>query len=164
MNFLLDSNCFILAFRVSYPPDIAVSFWKKFEQLSQQHRFYSLVQVKNELYTNDDELCKWCKDKLPADFFLPFPDTAYIQYEKLVKWAESKDFTERAKEKFLDATKADIYLAAFAAQNNQNWTIVTQEVSAPYAKGIIKLPDACTAVNVKAMNMMDMFRTLKETF
>lgn len=40
-------------------------------------------------------------------------------------------YTEMAKNKFLDNSRAYIYLVAYAASRTDDWTIVSQEVSAP---------------------------------
>jgi hypothetical protein len=41
---------------------------------------------------------------------------------------------------------------------------VTQEVSEPYRKNKVKIPDACDVLGIRYVNMMDMFRMLGETF
>ena len=70
MKYIVDSSCFMTASRVSNPIDIAVSFWDKIAQLAQNHAFYSIDKVKEEIKVNDDLLSKWCKDNLPKDFFI----------------------------------------------------------------------------------------------
>ena len=54
--YVLDSNFFIQAHRVSYPLDIAFSFWNKVKQLADEGRIISIDKVKNELYDKNDAL------------------------------------------------------------------------------------------------------------
>jgi hypothetical protein len=56
--FVVDSNFFIQAHRVTYPLDIALSFWKKIRQLASESKIISIDKVRNELFTNDDLLKK----------------------------------------------------------------------------------------------------------
>jgi hypothetical protein len=57
--YILDSNFFIQAHRVSYPLDIALSFWKKVKQLAAEGKIISIDKVKNELYDKNDALEVW---------------------------------------------------------------------------------------------------------
>ena len=56
------------ASRVTYPIDIAVSFWNKISELAQSGAFYSIDKVENEIKINDDMLSSWCSENLPKDF------------------------------------------------------------------------------------------------
>lgn len=164
-TYIVDSNFFIQAHRSSYPFDVAESFWTKFKELANSGRIVSLDKVKEEIYSNEDELKKWCEDNLPEDFFLEFTDEALDKYQEVCSWAQANDqYKQTAKEIFMDQKRADAFLVAFASTNITNWTIVTQEVSAPYSKSNIKLPDACQVKGVCCVNTIKMFRELKEKF
>lgn len=67
--YVVDSNIFIQAHRVSYPLDVAFSFWNKFKQLAEEGKLISVDKVKNEIYDKNDALEEWCKVNLPEDFF-----------------------------------------------------------------------------------------------
>lgn len=165
MIYLVDSSCFMTASRISYPIDIAISFWDKIAQLAQNHAFYSIDKVNDEIRLNDDALTKWCKDNLPEDFFFSTEtEEVYKKYAELVNWAKSKNIKQTAFDKFIDATKADIYFVAFASLAPNNYTIVTEEVTAINSKKDIKLPDACSAFNVRSINFIQMLRELKVQF
>lgn len=62
--FVLDSNFFIEAHRVSYPLDIFHSFWKKVNELDRHKKIISIDKVRKELYPNKDELFEWCRNNL----------------------------------------------------------------------------------------------------
>lgn len=54
--FVVDSNFFIQAHRVTYPLDIAFSFWNKVKQLAGEEKIFSIDKVKHELYENNDSI------------------------------------------------------------------------------------------------------------
>lgn len=165
MIYLIDSSCFMTASRVSNPIDIALSFWNKLAELAQNHTFYSIDKVKDEITLNDDELSKWCVANLPDDFFISTETVeVYQKYAELVNWAQNKGIKQTGVDKFIDDTKADIYFVAFASLSPSTYTVVTEETSAINSKKDIKLPDACSAFGVRAINLMSMLRELKITY
>ena len=165
MIYLVDSSCFMTASRVSYPIDIAVSFWDKIAGLAQNHAFYSIDKVEDEIKLNDDALTKWCEDNLPEDFFISTEtEDVYKKYAELVNWAQNKGIKQTGVDKFIDASKADIYFVAFASLSLNNYTVVTEEVSAVASKKDIKLPDAYNAFGIRSINFMQMLRELKVQF
>jgi len=163
--YVLDSNFFIQAHRVSYPLDIAFSFWNKVKQLAEQGRIISIDKVKNELYDKNDELESWCKNNLPEDFF---KDSSHVMtaYGQVSSWAISKNshYLPNALNEFLDADEADAFLISYALTDNSNRIIVTHETSNPNQKNKIKIPEPCNALGVSFCSTMDMFRRIKETF
>lgn len=165
MIYLIDSSCFMTASRVSNPIDIALSFWNKLAELAQNHTFYSIDKVKDEITLNDDDLSKWCVANLPDDFFISTETVeVYQKYAELVNWAQNKGIKQTGVDKFIDDTKADIYFVAFASLSPSAYTVVTEETSAINSKKEIKLPDACFAFGVRAINLMSMLRELKITY
>jgi len=124
--YVLDSNFFIQAHRVSYPLDVAFSFWNKVKQFADEGRIISINKVKNGLYDKNDLLEAWCKDNLPEDFF---KDTSYVMaaYGNVSTWAISKSdhYLPNALNEFLDADEADAFLIAYALADNSNRIIVT---------------------------------------
>lgn len=81
-----------------------------------------------------------------------------------MQWAQAKEIKQTGVDKFIDATKADIYFVAFAALSPNDYTVVTEEQSAVNSKKDIKLPDACSAFGVRTCKFMDMLRELKVKF
>jgi hypothetical protein len=57
--YVVDSNFFIQAHRVSYPLDVAFSFWNKVKQLANDGKIISIDKVKQEIYQNEDALKQW---------------------------------------------------------------------------------------------------------
>ena len=163
--YIVDTNFFIQAHRASYPLDVASSFWNKVKQLANEEKILSIDKVKEEIYKNDDNLKKWCTDNLPENFF---KDTAQIMtaYGQVVTWAASRSihYLPNALAEFLSADEADAYVVAFALADKSSRVVVTQEISEPTRKNKVKIPDACDALKVQFVNIMDMFRQLGETF
>ena len=163
--YVVDSNFFIQARRVSYPLDIAFSFWNKVRQLAEEGKIISIDKVRNEIYDKNDALEAWCKNYLPEDFF---KDTSVVmeEYSQVSLWAISRGnhYVPNALNEFLDADEADAFIVAYALADSANRIIVTHEVSRPEMKRKIKIPEPCADMGVKFINTMDMFRQLRETF
>ena len=163
--YVVDSNFFIQAHRVSYPLDVAFSFWNKVKQLAEEGKIISIDKVKNEIYDKNDALEEWCKANLPEDFFKESSEVM-AAYGQVSAWAISRSShcMPNALNEFLDADEADAFIVAYALSDPNNRIVVTQEISQPNRKNKIKIPEACIALNVQFVNTMDMFRRLEETF
>lgn len=163
--FVVDSNFFIQAHRANYPLDVATSFWNKIKQLADDRRIISIDKVKEEIFANDDTLTNWCATNLPQSFF---EETSGIisQYSRICAWASSRSdhYLPKALTEFLHADEADAWLVAYGLADINNRTIVTHEISSPYGKNRVKIPDVCLANNISFLNTIEMFRLLNETF
>lgn len=165
MIYIVDSCCFMKPFRVTYPMDIAESFWNKVAELANNHKFYSIDKVKDEIFENSDELTSWCKAKLPQDFFISTEtEEFYGKFGEIVTWAQNRNIKQMGIDKFIDDDKADIYIVTMAALAPEMYTVVTEETSAPKSKKDIKLPDACSAFNIRCINFIEMLRELSAKF
>ncbi len=163
--YVLDSNFFIQAHRLNYPIDVAAGFWNKVRELAVQERIISIDKVKKELYNKNDVLEDWCRNNLPGDFF---KDTSIVMaaYAQVIEWVMSRNehYLSNAINEFPDADEADAFLVAYCLADPKNRFVVTQELSNPYSKSKVKIPDACIALNVSYLNTIEMFRQLGETF
>lgn len=165
MKYIIDSNCFITPSRTFCPTDVGVSFWNKIKSLAEEGRICSIDKVKDELYTNSDELQKWMSSNITDNFFIKFDGEEQAQkLSKILRCASSTTYNDKAKHKFMKMDKADIYLAAFASVNPQEWKVVSMERSAPNSQAEIKLPDVCSRFGVSCIQPEEMFREMKETF
>lgn len=113
--YVVDSNIFIQAHRVSYPLDVAFSFWNKFKQLAEEGKLISVDKVKNEIYDKNDALEEWCKVNLPEDFFKESSEVM-AAYGQVSVWAISRSshYMPNALNEFLDADEADAFIVAYA--------------------------------------------------
>ncbi len=163
--YVIDSNFFIEAHRANYPLDVAPSFWNKVKQLAFEGKIISIDKVKKEIYQNEDALKQWCAANLPKDFFV---DSSHVmvEYTQVAAWSASRTpaYLQNALAEFLDADEADAHLVAFVLADKSNRVVVTQEKSEPNKINRVKIPDACKALNVQFVNVIEMFRQLGETF
>ena len=97
-------------------------------------------------------------DAMRAENIFPAVWEGYRTNEEQTQMMQSKIDT------FIAADKADIYFVAFASLAPENYTIVTEEVSALGSQKDIKLPDACSAFNIRSINFIQMLRELKVQF
>jgi hypothetical protein len=166
--YLLDANCFIQANKDMYPLDIAKSFWHKILELQEGGVIKSVDKVKQEMLRHDDELMKWINENLPHEFFFEsLSQDVLSKYSEVVNWAFTKlgsPYMQQAVDKFMNDDNADAFLIAHAYIDTEQYTVVTYEKSGPMKASIIKIPDVCEAFQIKCVNMMTMFRELKETF
>lgn len=163
--FVVDSNFFIEAHRITYPLDIAIGFWGKVRELANRGAIISIDKVKEELYNKNDLLEAWCSANLPDDFFKDTTE-ALTEYSMVSAWAISKKshYLPKALHEFLDVDEADAFLVAYCLKDQANRIAVTQEISEPNRKSKVKIPDCCKALGVSYVNIIDMFRQLGETF
>lgn len=161
--YLLDTNFFIQSHRTGNPLDVAESFWKKVKALAESKKIASIDKVKKEIYDSEDELKAWCAANLANDFFRD-SSSVLNSYSQIAAWAVSKSaqYKPQALNIFLDADEADAWLVAYAFE--QKLKVVTNEVSAPYSKNSIKIPDVCIAFGVPFLNPMEMFREMGERY
>lgn len=166
MKYLIDSNCFIEPHRGVCPMDVAVSFWNKMKELTSQKDVYILDRVKGELTEWENDLKKWIVANVGNKNLVKFENPISVRkFREVNDWAiNNKKYTYSAKEKFMDTTRADIYLVSYAATDPKEWTVVSQERPAPQRSTEIKLPDVCAQFGVKCILFMDMFREMREKF
>lgn len=146
--------------------DVAISFWTKMKELTCERDVYILDRVKGELTEWDNDLKEWIVANVGKGQMLKFENEASVRkFREVNVWAMSNtQYTQPAKDKFMDATRADIYLVSYAATAPGEWTVVSQEKPAPLKSTEIKLPDACAQFGVRCILFMDMFREMREFF
>lgn len=165
--FIVDTNFFIQSHRITYPLDVATTFWQKVKKLYSENKIISIDKVKDEIFKNDDELKNWIVQNIPNSFFQPTETVDVINnYKEVVNWANSKSthYVPNAINEFLKYENADGWLVAYALAINDNCQIITQEKSEPNRKSKIKIPEVCDAFNIQYKNIVEMFRSLGETF
>jgi hypothetical protein len=167
MPFIIDSNFFIQAHRVTYPIDVATGFWNKVTNLANHDKILSIDKVKNEIFKNEDELKKWIEINILDHFFKDTQSTEILNnYSDIVNWANSKSgfYLPKAIHDFLEYENADPWLVAFALSSPEEMFVVTHEISEPNKKSKIKIPEVCKDFGIKYVNTIEMFRKLGETF
>lgn len=146
--------------------DVPISFWNKMKELTRERDVYILDRVKSELTEWDNDLKDWIVAIIGKQQLVKFENDATVQkFREVNIWTLSNNqYTQAAKDKFMDSTRADIYLVSYAATAPEEWTVVSQEKPAPQRSTEIKLPDVCAQFGVRCILFMDMFREMRETF
>ncbi len=162
--YVLDTNFFIQAHRVSYPIDVVQSFWQKLALLAHQGKIFSIDKVKEEIFNNDDDLKDWCQKNLSPGFWKD-SKIYHNEYSSVVTWAteQTNRYSLNAIQEFCNADEADAFLIAYALTKKDNIKIVTNEISSN-TKRKIKIPDVCDNFDLKYIEPIKMFRELGESF
>jgi hypothetical protein len=158
MKYLLDTNVFIEAKNRHYGFDFCPAFWSWLDEANADRRVHSIHKVKEEILEREDELTDWARPRGDG-FFLP-PDVAtLVSLATVSTWVTSAAYESGAVSTFLQA--ADYFLAAAALANSL--TVVTHEVRKNSVR-IIKIPDACLALEVQCISPFEMLRIERATF
>lgn len=145
---------------------MAVSFWTKIKDLALVGKIHSVDKVRMELVSMGDELSQWVKDEIPASFFYSTSKADVLKnVVDLRNWAIGVgQYDNKAIQDFSSSTVADPYLAGYAATDNENIKVVTNEKAGTGSKHSVKLPDACAQKGVCCLRIMEMLREMGETF
>ncbi|WP_288408308.1 DUF4411 family protein [uncultured Herbaspirillum sp.] len=157
-KYLLDSDVLIGAKNIYYRPNFCAAFWDWVEAGHASEKIFSIDKVKAELLNakETDVLYSWAQRPTLSNFFLPSMAAA-PKWADLSNWAvdAANSFSMTAQSKFLNAESADAWLIAYAA-HAKGYTVVTNEVSAPFSKRNIKLPDAAKVLSVETISLFDL--------
>lgn len=162
--YVVDTNFFIQAHRVTYPLDVVPSFWRKVKELADSGKIISIDKVRKEIFKNDDELKDWCEENLSAEFWKDSNKNP-LEYSRIAAWGASQTnrYTQNAIQEFLDADEADAFLMAFTFADLLNRKVVTHERPSN-KKNKIKIPDVCEVFGILYLDPIAMFRELQESF
>lgn len=162
MDYAVDANVFIEAFRRYYKFGICPGFWQSLIYHHTQGRIFSIDRVKDELTGKGDQLSDWVIGNAPDGCF-ESTDTQQIApvYAQLVEWVYAQaQFTAAAKAEFTQ--KADAWLIAYAKATGK--VLVTHEVLSAEIKRKVPIPNVCVAFNVNYVDTFDMLGALGASF
>ncbi|GIV56945.1 MAG: twitching motility protein PilT [Candidatus Kapaibacterium sp.] len=158
-RYVLDTSVFIQAFRSYYHFDIAPGFWQALAKHAGAGTLLSIDRVKKEIENGKDELAKWTENHFHGSFENTADNQVLADYQRVIQWVMGQgQYTPAAKAEFADADNADAWIVAYALA--RGCVVVTQEVAAPQAKRIIKIPDVCRAFSVPCIDTFEMMRKL----
>jgi hypothetical protein len=158
MAYLLDTNAFIEARKRWYGFDFCPAYWDWLQTAHDAGTVFSIERVADEIQAGDDDLVGWSRAR-GEQFFLR-PDGAVLaSLSRLSSWATGGACEPAAVTTFLDI--ADSYLVAHAHAHGH--TVVTMEVVSNSPR-IIKVPNACVAMDVRYVNVFTMLRTERARF
>ena len=157
---LLDSDVLISAYRVHYAPDFCPGFWDCLSSYLGTGRLLIIDPVRAEI-DSPAYLVQWV-DLLPPQAFAPIDSAVSTTYSLIADWVQGNpQFTQSALNDFAEG--ADGWLVAYAIEHNA--IVVTNEVSAPGSRNIVKIPDVCNQFGaIKPQTTQQMLRTLGASF
>ena len=149
---LIDSNVFIQARNLHYGFDFCPAFRDWLVEQNRIGNVASIGKAADELKEGNDELAAWAAAR-DDGFFLP-PDNAVLQSLVTVgDWANGRGYSTGAVNTFLDG--ADCWLIAHALAHA--CIVVTHERRSD-TTGKIRIPNACTDLDLPCMNPCEMLR------
>ena len=160
-KFIIDSNILIESKNVDYGFDICPGFWVLMEKALKEGLVISHAKVRQELMRRKDDLWGWAS-MFPKECFPKETDEDFAVYRRLCEWARNGEFKQAAIDRFCEVDYADPWICAKAKA--EGLTLVTQEVSEPYSRRNIQLPDACNAIGVSCCNKYELLRALRARF
>ena len=145
MAYSADTSSFIEAWVRVYAPDVFPSVWAGIDQLISDGKLIATDEVLTELGKKQDELFKWAKTKsglfVPLDHQLQQAGAAILaQFPSLVDLNTGRG-------------AADPFVIALAQV--RGFIVVTAERSKPTKP---KIPDACGALGVPCIGLLELFR------
>ena len=158
MDYALDANVFIEAYRRYYAFAICPGFWQSLVHHHSQGRIFSIERVKAEMADQGDELAAWVENQ-ELDGCFESSDTAEIiaTYAQLVAWVTGQaQFTAAAKAEF--AEKPDAWLIAYSKVTEK--ALVTHEVLRQEARARVPIPNVCEAFDVEYLDTFEMLKDL----
>ena len=148
------------AYRDYYAPDFCPAFWDCTPLYFHAGRLISIDRVFAEI-KNPGDLIQWAQNSPSGLFVTSGEQQIASNFARIMAWVNgNSQFFDEAKAKF--AAGADGWLIAYAQAHNA--VVVTQEVSAPFAKTKVPIPDVCQEFNVPYQNTFQMLRQLGVRF
>ena len=144
-SYCLDTSALIHAAVRAYPMDVFGSFWTRLECLIDEGRAIARKEVEKEIKKQDDELRDRCKGR--SSLFVA-PEVEIQQTMSAV----AQQFPSLVNQTKLRGL-ADPWVVATA--QTMEATVVTQEGSKPTKP---KIPDACRALGIPCLNLLDFIR------
>jgi len=162
-KYVLDANVFIEAARRYYAFDIAKPFWDGLTNYAKKGELGSIDKVKDEIQKGNDDLKKWAESDFAKYFYSTQQSDLMNSYMKLVQWVQvQKQYTQKAKDIFMESNNADTYAIAFSLA--YNLILVTHEVLSPEAQKRIPIPNVCEAFGIQYCDTFEMLRDMGFSF
>ena len=161
MKHLLDANVFIEAKNRYYSFEVCPGFWTWMDHVVAGGNVASIVMVRDELLSGNDDLADWVDDRKKASWFLAQEDTqTQTHFARIAASLQASQYTPAAVSQFLSG--ADPWLVAKAKTIGA--AVVTQEAHEPRCRARVPLPNICTAESVPFVNTFELLHKLKVEF
>lgn len=129
-----------------YPPDVFGTVWTRLGGLSKAQKLFAIDEVIVELEKKDDGAWKWAKQQLeivPIDAAVQVAVTEILtSHPRLVDTRKNR-------------SQCDPFVIALA--KIKGYTVITGE-RATGRSDRPHIPDVCVAMNIKCINLLELFR------
>ena len=150
MAYCIDTSSLIAAWQERYPIENFPSFWTRIDQLIQEERLISPVDVLNEIAKRSDELHAWLKER--RSMFRELDDAVQIEAASILS-----KFPRLVGQKKL-RTSADPFVIAMARV--QGFQIVTDEKPTG-SMARPNIPDVCAELQMSTIGLLQLIRAEK---
>lgn len=152
-KYIIDSNVFIQSHRRYYQFGFCHGFWEWIERINYDNGLIlSIDKVYEELTQGNDLLCKWVKER--KDRFAKFDVESMKYVSEIHRILKEQGVEERKITEFVDNTKADAFLIAYAKAHN--CTLITHEVRTNNIKAKkVHMPDVCDIIGVEYKTLFE---------
>lgn len=148
MKYSIDTSAILEAWRRRYPPDVFLAVWERLEDVIEKGELAASEEVLIELEKRDDEVHGWAKKHKTA-MFVPIDEEQQRHVARILA----------AYERLVDTRKnrsaADAFVIALAVA--QGCAVVTAEAATGKPERP-NIPDVCSGVGVRCINLLEFFR------
>lgn len=151
MKYILDTNIFVNALRITYPMDHFPSYWSYLLELFENETIYLSDEVKREIFKIEDELKDWIVDnKEKITIISSSSNLDIIAFNtKIMNYIQSNpQYKPAAKLDFASAADSWIIAQDFCL----GYTVVTNEKSSKDSQKKIYIPDICSEFGVRCIS------------
>ena len=147
--YIIDTSALMDGWIRYYPPDILPSLWKRLEDMIENKRLISPVEVKLELARKDDDLHKWVSRR--ESMFHEITDDIQSRLTQIVN-----RFPNFVPDRSVDGIWADPHVIALAEETGS--IVITGEKMASENARKFKIPNICKLLNIKSITLLDLIR------
>lgn len=149
-----DTSSLIHAWRRAYPPKNFGSFWAKLDELIEDRRLVSSIEVLNELEKKDDDVSKWAKDRRKA--FLEIDEDV----QDAMVWVMGK--YPRLVDTVKGKSGADPFVIALALSHSPHLVVIHQEAGGSLNSP--KIPYVCDMEKVQHVSLLGLIEQEEWSF
>ena len=146
-SYCFDTSTLITAWRRDYPRDVFGSFWSNLEAMIEDGKIVAPEEVRVELERKDDEILEWANQRryMFVQVDLPIQNAVRTVLEHFPRLVDTRK----------NRSGADPFVVALAMTGGL--TVVTYENQ---SRNLEKpnIPDACDALHVECVGLLDMVR------
>ena len=153
MTYCIDTSSLLTGWNYSYPPENFPTLWEYCENLVEDQKLISPIEVYYELEKQDDTIKSWVDQNITM--FQPLNEEVQeIASEILASHPTLIDINR-------PTYQADPFIIALAVK--QDCVVVTQEIWTNSPKRT-KIPNVCAAYDVTCIDLLNMIQELKWKF